>query len=139
MPRVYQPKTDRKNAKTKPQTLPATFKAGFLASLDKRTDLAKALRQSYDDIVRDVGGAGEVGHVKAALIERFCWLETILQTIEHEMVSGETSKTEAIGRWIQAVNSLSGLAKVLGVERKIGNAWAILDATPTDKGKNDVA
>jgi hypothetical protein len=133
MPKTYAPKTDRKNRSHKPQTLPATFKAGFLASLDKRTDLAKALRQNYDDIVKDIGGADEVGHVKAALIERFCWLETILQSIEHEMVSGETSRTEAIGRWIQAVNSLSGLAKVLGVERKTSNLWSAIDTPSINK------
>ncbi len=118
MPKNYKPKTTRKNVVTKPQTVPPKFRAGFLAELDKRTDLAKALRANYEAIVADVGGIEDVGHVKGALIERFVWLEAILQSIEHEMVSGTTTKTEAIGRWIQAVNSLSGLAKVLGVERK---------------------
>lgn len=126
MPRKYQPKTGRRNGSHRPQSLPAKFKTGFLAELDKRTALAQTLRANYDNIVTDVGGEAEVGHVKAALIERFVWLEGILQTIEHEMVSGATTKTEAIGRWIQAVNSLSGLAKVLGVERKsTSRPWVI--------------
>jgi hypothetical protein len=86
--------------------------------LDKRTDLARALRANYDDIVLDIGGPADVGHVKAALIERFVWLEAILQTLEHEMAQGKIDKSEALGKWIQAVNSLSGLAKVLGVDRK---------------------
>ena len=119
MPRTYKPKTNRKNVASKPQTLPAKFSLGFLSQLDGRTEVAKALRANYDAIVRDVAGdAADLSHVKAALVERFVWLEAILQGIEHEMVTGTTSKTEAIGRWIQAVNSLSGLAKVLGVERK---------------------
>ena len=41
MPKTYQPKTDRKNRSTKPQVIPQQFKAGFFASLDGRTDLAK--------------------------------------------------------------------------------------------------
>lgn len=118
MPRTYTPKTGRRNASHKEQAVPAKFSPGFLSSLDGRTDLAKTLRANYEQIVADVGGAPDVGHVKKALIERFCWLEAILQTIEHELATGAVNKTEAIGRWIQAVNSLSGLAKVLGVERK---------------------
>lgn len=118
MPKAYKHKTDRRNASSKPQTLPAKFKAGFLSAMDGRTDLAKALRQNYEVIVADVGGREDVGHVKAALVERFVWLEAILQTLEHEMAQGKIDKGEALGRWIQAVNALSGLAKVLGVERK---------------------
>lgn len=132
MPRTYTPKTDRKNRSTKPQSLPAKFKTGFLAALDKRTDLAKALRANFDEIVADVGGIEDVGHVKASLIERFCWLEAILQTLEHQMATGQIERSEALGKWIQAVNSLSGLAKVLGVERRdrLKGQWAALDAAP---------
>ena len=118
----------KETAKTKKQTLPIKFKAGFLAALDGRTDLAKVLRENYDNIVSDIGGTSEIGHVKGALIERFVWLEGILQSIEFEMVSGQASKTESIGRWIQAVNSLSGLAKVLGVERKASSRPWVLPA-----------
>jgi hypothetical protein len=118
MPRPYQPKTDRKNQSHRHQVLPLKFKSGFLAELDKRTDLAKALRANFNAVVEDVGGPQDVGHVKSALVERFVWLEAILQTLEHEMASGKIDKSEALGRWIQAVNALSGLAKVLGVERR---------------------
>ena len=132
MTKTYIHKTDRRNGSHKPATLPAKFQTGFLSELDGRTELAKALRANYDSIVADVGGQSEISHVKGALIERFVWLEGILQTIEHEMVSGVTTKTEAIGRWIQAVNSLSGLAKVLGVERKSTNRPWIIPASGND-------
>lgn len=118
MPQKYVPKTDRKNKSHKVVALPAVFTKGFLADLDGRTDLAKALRANADQIVTDVGGREEVSRVKGALIERFVWLEAILQTLEHEMAQGKIEKSDALGKWIQAVNSLSGLAKVLGVERK---------------------
>lgn len=127
MVRTYKKKTSKAAYEaSKPQTLPATFKAGFLADLDKRTELAKTLRANYDAIVTDIGGAEDVGHVKGSLVERFVWLEAILQTIEHDLVNGSIDKAEALGRWIQAVNSLAGLAKVLGVERKAAaRPWAM--------------
>ena len=111
----YRPKTDRKNGHHKPQTLPKKFQPGFLTTLDARTNIAKALRANRDEIVADIGGLAEIGHIKLSLVERFCWLETVLQMLEDEMASGSIGK---LGVWIQAVNSLSGLAKCLGVERK---------------------
>lgn len=131
MPKTYVSKTGRRNESYKPQSLPTRFRAGFLAELDGRTDVAKALRANYQAIVADVGGIDDVSHVKAALIERFVWLEAILQTIEHELVTGAIDKGEALGRWIQAVNSLSGLAKVLGVERKMSTRPWLGPAQPT--------
>jgi hypothetical protein len=115
MPRIYKPKTSRKNANHKPTTLPVKFKPGFLSLLDGRTDLAKGLRANRDAIVADAGGPEEIGHVKNALVERFVWLEALLQSIEQEMANGAIDK---LGVWIQAVNSLSGLAKTLGIERQ---------------------
>lgn len=116
MPHVS--KGTRVNRKTKPQVLPAKFRAGFLTVLDKRTELARALRANYAAIVLDTGGPQDLSHLKSALIERAFWLEAILQDLEHGMATGTIDKAEALGRWIQAVNSLSGLCRVLGVERK---------------------
>ncbi len=116
MPRVG--KGTRKNEQHKPTTLPAKFKAGFLAELDKRTELAKALRANYESIVTDIGGPEDVGHVKSAMVERFVWLEAVLQTLENEMASGASDKAGVLGKWIQATNSLTGLARLLGIERK---------------------
>jgi hypothetical protein len=127
VPKKYERKTDRPYVNSKAQGVPAKFKAGFLATLDERTALAKSLRANYERIVADVGGRDEVGHVKNALVERFVWLEAILSTIESEMAAGKIDKGEALGRWIQAVNSLAGLAKVLGVERKARSMpWAVV-------------
>lgn len=117
--------------KPKATALPEKFSTGFLARIDGRTEVARALRANYDAIVADIGGSDEVGHVKAALIERFVWLEGILQTLEHEMSTGTTDRNEAIGRWIAAVNSLTGLAKTLGVQRKgSSKPWASLEINP---------
>lgn len=114
MPRKSQ--GTRTNQSHKDQVIPAKFRAGFLSDLDGRTELAKALRANYDEIVSDIGGVEEVGHIKGALVERFVWLEGMLQSIEHDMANGTLPRADAISKWVQAVNSLTGLAKVLGVE-----------------------
>ena len=67
----YRPKTDRKNGHSKPTTLPPKFKPGFLTTLDARTNIAKALRANRDEIVSDIGGLAEIGHIKLSLVERF--------------------------------------------------------------------
>ena len=133
MPRTS--KGTRTNAKNKPQSLPVQFRTGFLAELDGRTELSRALRGNYTAIVADIGGPDEVGHVKAAVVERFVWLEAVLQTIEHEMATGKIDKAEALGRWIQAVNSLTGLAKVLGIERRANSRPWIVPTTDNGNGK----
>lgn len=126
MPRVSQGTRTNKSHKLK-SNVPRKFRTGFLKELDGRCDLAKTLRQNYDAIVADVGGSDELSHVKSALVERFVWLEGILQTLEHEMATGQLDRSQALGKWIQAVNSLSGLAKVLGVERRSSEQpWADL-------------
>jgi hypothetical protein len=127
----------RVNKATKPMTLPVKFIPGFLGDMDRRTELAKTLKANYATIINDVGGPSEVGHVKAALIERFVWLEAIVQTLEHEMASGAIEKAEHLGRWIQAVNSLSGLAKALGVERKLAERPWLSPAAPVQPTNDD--
>ena len=111
-------KPTRKNEQHKPLEVPAKFRVGFLAELDKRSNIFKALAVRHRTIVQDLGGAGELSHVKLALIERFCWLEACLQDQEVAMASGASPK-ESIGRWIQGVNALVGLAKTLGLERQL--------------------
>ncbi|MGC1274345.1 MAG: hypothetical protein WBC44_11615 [Planctomycetaceae bacterium] len=134
MPRTYKKKTDREYVSQKPQNLPTKFRTGFLSGLDKRTDLAKSLRANYETIVEDLGGRDDLSHVKAALVERFVWLEAILKTIEHDLVTGDIDKAEALGRWVQAVNSLSGLAKTLGIDRRSSaRPWATVIPQEDDR------
>lgn len=117
MPRNYKKKTDREYAAHKAKTLPEKFEVGFLAAMDGREKTVKILYKNRSEIVADVGGESELSHVQNALIERFVWLEAILQTLEHDIATGVLPKSE-LGKWIQGVNSLTGLAKVLGIERR---------------------
>ncbi len=101
------------------RTPPKRYEPGFLAKLDGRLEIAKVLRSRYDAVISDLGG-DDISHVKLALVERFLWLEYVLQGIEQFLADAQSSKesAELIGRWVQATNSLVGLAKMLGLERQ---------------------
>ena len=114
MPRVS--KGTRVNKRHKPNELPDKFRIGFLSELDKRTNVFQILKDRYATVIDDCGGEAELSHVKKSLIERFVWLEAVLQDMEIRMASGELPK-DAVSKWVQAVNSLVGLARVLGLER----------------------
>ena len=104
MPRKRIPKT---------RTLPVRYKPGFIDRMDGREKIAQALQQAFDEIVEDIGGADGQSHLKLALVERAVFLEFKLREWEKEMLTGKLKDVE-IGRWIQGVNSLNGLCKMLG-------------------------
>ena len=116
----------RTNKQHRPNALPCTFSPGFLGTLDKRCKLTMALTANYDSIVEELGGPDQVGYVKRALIERFVWLEGILQSIEHDMAAGSIERAEVMGKWIAGLNAFNGLAKTLGIEPiDTGKPWIV--------------
>jgi hypothetical protein len=100
------------------RTLPTKFYRGCIKSLDQRTELAKRLNQAFQNIVLDLGGFDALSHTRLALIERFVFLEHTLQKIECRIGKRPKQSEELLGRWIQGLNSLQGLAKTIGLQRK---------------------
>jgi len=118
--------------KTKTKQLPARYQAGFLGRMDGRTDLCKRLQSAFDEIMEDIGGADGQSHLRVALVERCVFLEFQLRRWEEKILAG-TLPDEAIGRWIQATNSLLGLSKTLGLGRtRLQNAIDALYSDPDD-------
>lgn len=108
--------------KHKDKTLPSKFEKGFLAKMDGRFELARTLKGSYEEITSDLGGVEGLSHIKRSLVERFVWLEFIMRGIELQIAEADKKDSaELLGRWVQAVNSLTGLARSLGLERKAKN------------------
>lgn len=105
--------------KHKHKTIPTEFTAGFLRGVDARTDLHRNLMRNYKEICQDLGGEEELSHIKRSLVERYVWLECVLQMMEFQLATGQIGKDDNIGKWIQGCNALSGLAKSLGLERDI--------------------
>lgn len=107
---------------TKPKhgerVLPKVYRPGYLAQLDRRTELFQRLHGNFLNIADDLGGQPELSHIKSSLIERYVFLEAVLHKIESDLANNPDAAPELLGRWIQAVNSLTGLAKTLGIERR---------------------
>lgn len=98
--------------------LPERYQPGFLRELDGRTEISQRLNAVYDRIVADCGGSNSLSHTKLALIERFVFLEATLQTWEHAIATDATGSEKLPSRWVQGVNSLQGLARLIGLDRQ---------------------
>lgn len=117
----------------KMRNLPSKWEKGFLQKMDFRTDLAKRLTYAFDAVVDDCGGLDAMPYVKVALAERFAFMEEFLRQIERELVKGPVANADLIGKWTQAVNAMSGLAKTLGLSRsKIESAIDVYYASEDD-------
>jgi hypothetical protein len=104
-------------ARTRPD-LPEKYVPGFLRELDGRTDVCQRLTAAYDRIVEDAGGEEQLSLVKLSLIERFVFLSEMLERWELEIVKQPSENGAALARWVQAVNSIQGLARAIGIDAK---------------------
>ena len=123
-------KKKRKYRNTKPLSLPVKYEKGFLKKLDARTEIYQLLHSAYKEIVTDLGGEDRLSHVQTCIVERFVFLEAVLRTWELKIVENPKESEAMVSRWIQALNSLSGLAKTIGIERqtkKVVNLRSYID------------
>lgn len=103
--------------KQKHSKLPAKYEPGFLEQMDRRTEVYKRLSDSYDAIIADLGGADDLSHLKVSLIERAVFLIACLKTWENQIASNPKGSEHLLSRWIQALNTLQGLTKTIGLDR----------------------
>jgi hypothetical protein len=123
--------------KPKTQTLPQRYTPGFIVKMDQRCMVSLRMTTAYANIVADCGGEDQITHIKAALIERFVFLEATLQAMEAEIAKEPLGPRADVmfGRVVQAGNALNGLAKQLGIERRakqVENLREFLDARKED-------
>jgi len=109
---------DPDNAPTKFKKPPKRYETNFLAKLDKRTESYQLLYGAYTDVVNDMGGRDGLSHVQLCLAERFCFLEFILKRIELQIATEPKKSAKFVSRWVQGLNSLVGLAKTIGLEKR---------------------
>lgn len=103
-------------------TLPAEFRPRFLDHLDGRTRTAQILRQRLANLEADLGG--DLSYQQASLTRRVIWIESWLETQEARAAEGEEV---SIGQQVQALNSLIGLYRILGIERKAKDVPSLQD------------
>jgi hypothetical protein len=96
-------------------TIPDRYSPDFAERLDKRTSIAKAIIERIETIETDMGGAEALSHARRSLIRRTVWLEAIIEHTEQRLAAGEGID---LGGHTQAINSLLGLYRLLGLERR---------------------
>ena len=108
----------RSYTNTKRMKLPDKYKAGFLREFDKRSSTYSLLNSAYQEVMSDMGGTENLSHVQVCMAEKFVFLEFIIRSIEQRIANNPKKSDELLGRWIQGLNSLCGLAKTIGLERR---------------------
>lgn len=119
----------------KRKRLTAKYEPGFLARLDGRCEITKVLTTAFDEICDDAGGIESLSHTQVSLIERFVFLEHILRKMEVYITNNPKKGNQLLSRWIQGLNSLTGLAKAIGLERRLKRIES-LESYIVEKQKN---
>jgi hypothetical protein len=105
-------------------TLPATYKPGFLARMNQRQVLGRTLKERVGRIVADRGGVEGLSYVQASRIQRFVFLEALIEFGEQRLARGEAID---IGTHVQAINTHVLLGERIGSERKPRNVRTLAD------------
>jgi len=95
--------------------IPPDYSVGWYDVIDRRTKVWHAILPRNAALKADAGGAENLSHAKRSLIRRAVFLELLTETQELRFTRGEAVD---IGAYTQALNSLLGVYRLLGVERK---------------------
>ena len=105
-----------KRTKQKELKVPNSFTPKFIEDLDHRYGIAKVLRQRYEVLCDDCQANSTQ---RDMLARRAVFMGVCLETQEHEAI--ETGELD-VGKYTQMVNSLIGLLRTLGLEKKVKKA-----------------
>ena len=100
-------------------------RSGRLDKFDKRTKIYMILKTNYDAIVED--GGNDLSRVKLSLIERFVFVQQYLRALERRIIRCKKRKLKArlMRQWGYHVNSLLGLSKKIGLDKKRGKVVSL--------------
>lgn len=104
----------RKNFKT--QEVPNKYSETFIEGIDQRLGVVKELRHRLNTLMVDLGGTEVLSYQQKSLCRRAIFVETMLEQVEKKLAHGETEGNLAV--YAQGLNSLIGLYRALGYERK---------------------
>jgi hypothetical protein len=110
-------------------TIPDRYSPDFADRLDGRTTIAKAIRERIEAIETDMGGADGLSHARRSLVRRVVWLEAIIEHSEQKLAAGEGID---LGGHTQAINSLLGLYRLIGLERRARSVERLRDVMRGD-------
>jgi hypothetical protein len=96
-------------------TIPSTYIPNFVERLDGRSLLATVIPERIAAIESDLGGPEGLSYARRSLVRRVVWLEAVVETFEQNLASDRITD---LGAYTQSINSLLGLYRLLGLERK---------------------
>lgn len=99
----------------KSSELPASYSEQWIDKLDGRTQIARVIRDRLAELQTDLGGRDALSYQQRSLTKRAIWLEAVIEQQEIQLSKGEEIDQ---GKLTQAVNSLIGLLKTLGLQRQ---------------------
>lgn len=99
----------------KNRELPPRYRSDWIEKMDGRTTLARVVNERYETLANDLGGIEVLSYQKRSLCKRAIWMEAIIEQQEAALSRGEEVDQ---GKLTQAVNTLIGLLKTLGLERQ---------------------
>ncbi len=111
-------------------TLPDSYSANWLQRLDKRTKIARAVLSRIAELESDAGGGEALSAARRSLIRHAAWLDALVDSHELRLASGEQIDA---GAYTQSLNSLIGLLRLLGLERKARNVRTLRDIMRPEK------
>jgi len=94
--------------------IPNRYSADWLEKLDGRTTLARAVNDRYHDLTQGLGGVEQLSYQRRSLCKRIVYMECLVEQQEAALSRGEEVDQ---GRLTQAVNTLIGLLKTVGLDR----------------------
>jgi hypothetical protein len=93
-------------------TLPVRFQPRFWEDADKRVALVRAIQDRVATLKADTGADSRQ---KEILVQRAVFLTSVLETAEINAITGQPFD---LGSYTQGINSLIGVLRALGLERK---------------------
>ncbi len=110
-------------------TIPPTYRPDFIQRLDGRSKLATVIPERIESIESDLGGPENLSYTKRSLVKRAVWLEAVVETFEQSLAEDRITD---LGAYTQAINSLLGLYRQLGLERRAKNARTLAEVMRGD-------
>jgi hypothetical protein len=95
--------------------LPAAYRDNYLSLMDRRTKVCRAVLGRIAELESDAGGEAAITHARRSLIRRAAFIEVLIEGKEIDVATGQEIDA---GTLTQLTNTLLGLYRVLGVERK---------------------
>lgn len=112
------------------QEIPPRYSANWIESLDMRTSLSRAVRGRLAELEADLGG--NLSYQRQSLCKRVVWMEAVIEQKEAALARGEDVGQAEL---TQAVNSLIGLLKTLGLDRKARDAPSLGEYLHSRRGE----